>query len=242
MNRDCIERTIRRDALPTCQLYSAVIRYPGPVTGGQNDRISSCRSIDASARVHRTRGNTSYANTTYRMLYETWIDVYVHTQSHAYTRMRTGSRTNSTDSLMDDTFVSSLRVHIARIIYEDRAFQLVHVRQNARGRNSTVFDKYFPTKVCPVAFSPAKISLNVIMGVLKARSSKREKQDFEKRMYRWWKIDISSGFLGLTQYRSIIRPNSKRNALLGSFADSIRCPGNLRLGNFRKVYEFLKVL
>lgn len=117
MNRDCIERTVRRDALPTCQLYSAVIRYPGPVTGGQNDRISSCRSIDASARVHRTRGNTSYANTTYRMLYGTWIDVHVHTQSHAYTRMRTGSRTNSTDSLMDDTFVSSLRVHIARIIY-----------------------------------------------------------------------------------------------------------------------------
>lgn len=181
MNRDCIERTIRRDALPTCQLYSAVIRYPGPVTGGQNDRISSCRSIDASARVHRTRGNTSYANTTYRMLYGTWIDVHVHTQSHAYTRMRTGSRTNSTDSLMDDTFVSSLRVHIARIIYEDRAFQLVRVRQNARGRNSTVLDKYFPTKVCPVAFSPAKISLNVIMGRAKSSVEQTRKAGFREK-------------------------------------------------------------
>lgn len=181
MNRDCIERTIRRDALPACQLYSAVIRYPGPVTGGQNDRISSCRSIDASARVHRTRGNTSYANTTYRMLYGTWIDVHVHTQSHAHTRMCTGSRTNSTDSLMDDTFVSSLRVHIARIIYEDRAFQLVRVRRNARGRNSTVFDKYFPTKVCPVAFSSAKISLNVIMGRAKSSVEQTRKTGFREK-------------------------------------------------------------
>lgn len=122
-----------------------------------NKRQDFLVSIDRSWRhiVHRRRGNTGYAgslvqNVVYVCTYRAEIDVHVENRSGAYLRgvhecPYTESRTNSRDSLMDDTFASSLRVYTS---CTENCARWSVVRNNrdsvyTRERNWTGFGKHF---------------------------------------------------------------------------------------------------
>ena len=96
----------------------------------------------------------------------------------------TASRTNSRDSLMDDTFASSLRVrtHTSRVILRGLCSPAAETR--AKERNSTVFHKYFSNGSVPFRQS---ISENIVK---RARTVLKAVEERRRRAGSWVK-DVS---------------------------------------------------